>query len=91
MLLNQQPWAQFMAFPIFFDVAEVFQQHLLEESRQGLENVDRTHLVLASGKLVPLQKLLPALLMMLVYHQEDIKKILGTFSNGKNYWDRNNM
>ena len=31
------------------NVAEVHQQHGLEESGQWLENVDRTHLVLASG------------------------------------------
>ena len=37
------------------DVAEVNQRQCLEESGQWLENVDRTHLVLASGKLV-LQK-----------------------------------
>ena len=37
------------------DVAEVNQQRCLGENRQWLENVDRTHLVLASGKLV-LQK-----------------------------------
>ena len=35
------------------DVAEVNQRHWLEESRQWLENVDRTHLVLGSGKPVP--------------------------------------
>ena len=37
------------------DVAEVNQQHWIEERGQWLENVDRTHLVLASGKPV-LQK-----------------------------------
>ena len=37
------------------DVAEVNQWRCLEESGKWLENVDRTHLVLASGKLV-LQK-----------------------------------
>ena len=37
------------------DVAEVNQRPWLEESGQGLENGDRTHLVLASGKPV-LQK-----------------------------------
>ena len=37
------------------DVAEVNQQFCSEESGQRLENVDRTHLVLASSKLV-LQK-----------------------------------
>ena len=41
------------------DVAEVDQQHWLEESGQWLENVDLTHLVLASGKPV-LQKNLQA-------------------------------
>ena len=39
----------------FFDVAEVNQRFVLQESGQWLENVDRTHLVLASGKPV-LQK-----------------------------------
>ena len=37
------------------DVAEVNQQRCLEESGQRLENIDRTRLALASGKLV-LQK-----------------------------------
>ena len=37
------------------DVAEVNQRRRLEESGQWLESVDRTHLVLASGKPV-LQK-----------------------------------
>ena len=36
----------------FFAVAEVNQQRCLEESGLCLENVDLTHLVLASGKLV---------------------------------------
>ena len=39
----------------FVDVAEVSQRRCLEKSEQWLENVDRTHLVLGSGKLV-LQK-----------------------------------
>ena len=39
------------------DVAEVNQRPSKEESTQWLENVDRIHLVLASGKLV-LKKLL---------------------------------
>ena len=49
------------AFPIFFqkfffvNVAEVNQWRCLEESGQLLENVDQTHLVLSSGRLV-LQK-----------------------------------
>ena len=34
------------------NVAEVNHQHCLEESGQWLENVDQTHLVMASGKLV---------------------------------------
>ena len=41
----------------FVAVTEVNQQRCLEESGQWLENVDRTHLVLASGKLV-LQRIL---------------------------------
>ena len=40
---------------IIVDVAEVNQWCWLEESEQWLENVDRAHLVLVSGKLV-LQK-----------------------------------
>ena len=38
------------------DVAEVNQQRCLEESGQWLKNVDRTHLLLASGKLVVQKK-----------------------------------
>ena len=34
------------------DVAEVNQWRCLEESREWIENVDQTHLVLASDKLV---------------------------------------
>ena len=34
------------------DAAEVNQRRCIEESGQWLENVDRTHLVLASGELV---------------------------------------
>ena len=37
------------------DVAEAYQRRCLEESGQWLENVDQTHLVVASGKPV-LQK-----------------------------------
>ena len=33
-------------------VAQVDQRHCLEDRRQWLENVDQTHLALASGKLV---------------------------------------
>ena len=40
-------------FPkIDFDVAKIYQQRWVQESGQRLENVDPTHLVLASGKLV---------------------------------------
>ena len=56
LLFNQQPRVPFPAFPkIYFDVAEIYQLRWLEESEQWLENVDRTHPVLAnssSGKLV---------------------------------------
>ena len=56
LLLTQQTWVQFLAFPkMYFVVAEINQQHWSEESGQRVENVDRTHLVLASGKPV-LQK-----------------------------------
>ena len=40
---------------IIFDAAEIYRQHWLEESGQRLENVDQTHQVLASDKVV-LQK-----------------------------------
>ena len=44
------------AFPkIYFNVAEFSRRRWLEEGGQSLENVDRTHLVMASEKLV-LQK-----------------------------------
>ena len=51
----QQPRVRFPAFPKRFqrkiiDVAKVYQRRWLEESGQWLENVDPTHLVLASGK-----------------------------------------
>ena len=36
---------------IYFDVAEIYRQSQLEESGQRLENVNRTHLILASGKI----------------------------------------
>ena len=41
-----------------FGVAEIYPQRWLEEGGQRIENVDQTHLVLASGKLV-LQKTFP--------------------------------
>ena len=44
-------------FEEIFDVAEVYQWRCLEERGEWLKNVDLTHLVLASGKLV-LQKIL---------------------------------
>ena len=58
--LTQQPQIGFPVFPIFFrgkiiDDAEFNQWRWLEESGQWLENVDRTHLVLAISKPV-LQK-----------------------------------
>ena len=54
MLLTQQLRVQSSAFPkIHFGIAEIYQWRWLEESGQLLESVDRTHLVLASGKLVP--------------------------------------
>ena len=43
--------------PRIVDVAQVNQGRCLEESVQWLENVERTHLVLDSGKLV-LQKMI---------------------------------
>ena len=55
-LLTHQPQVGFSEFlKIYFNVAEIYRQHLLVESRQRLENVDQIHLVLGSGKLV-LQK-----------------------------------
>ena len=58
LLLTQWPWIRYSAFTkIYFDVAEVYRWLWLEESGQRLENVDQTHLVLASGKLVQ-QKML---------------------------------
>ena len=47
LLLTQQPRVQF-SFPF----AELYRRCWLEESGQRLENIDRTHLLLASGKLV---------------------------------------
>ena len=54
MLLTPLPWVRFSAFPKIsqrkiIDVAEVNQQGWLEESRQLLENVALSYLVLASG------------------------------------------
>ena len=51
---TQLPWVRFPALPSFFtvekivEVAEVNRQCCLEESGTWLENIDRTHLVLAS-------------------------------------------
>ena len=51
MLLTQEPQVRFRFSEEFFlDVTEVYQRRWLEQSGQGLENVDRTHLVLGSGK-----------------------------------------
>ena len=56
LLLTKRPWYCLSTFPKFYlDVAEIYRQLWLEESGKRLENVDPTHLVLASGKLV-LQK-----------------------------------
>ena len=52
-LLTQRPRVRFSVFlKIYFNVNDIYQWHLLEESRQRLENVDGTNLVLTSGKLV---------------------------------------
>ena len=50
-------WSSFNAkiYKLIIEVGEVNQWHWLEESGQWFENVDPTHLVLASGKPV-LQK-----------------------------------
>ena len=53
-------WGNFLG-KINFDVAEIYWQPCLEASGQRPDNVKRTHLVLASGKLV-LQKTFPGLL-----------------------------
>ena len=51
MLLTQEPQVQFgFSEEFFLDVTEVYQRRWLEQSGQWLENVDRTHLVLGSGK-----------------------------------------
>ena len=42
---------------MYFDVAEIYRRGWFEESEQWLENIDKTHLVLASGKLL-LQEML---------------------------------
>ena len=57
-ILTSHPAAQglILAFPkIHFDIDEIYRQRWLNESGQRLENIDQTHIVLASGKLV-LQK-----------------------------------
>ena len=56
LLLTQQCRARFLSFPkSYFDVADIYRRRWLEERGHRLENVDRTYLVLASGKQV-LQK-----------------------------------
>ena len=53
LLIAWRPPVQCSAFTnVYFDVAKIYQLRWLEKSGQTLENVDRTHLVLASGKLV---------------------------------------
>ena len=59
------------------DVAEVNQRHCLEESGQSLENVDGTHLVHTSGKLV-LQK---PLILGLLLDEKSFLKVLRIMSN----------
>ena len=56
-------------FPAARNVDEVNQRRSLEESGQWLENVDRTHLILVSGKLV-LQKLA----MLKIFERHHIQK-----------------
>ena len=57
MLLTQWTWIRYSAFTkIYFDVAAIYRWRWLKESDQRLENVDKTHLVLASGKLVQPKK-----------------------------------
>ena len=57
LLHTQWPWVWFSASPKnYFDVAEINWWGWLETRGQRVENVDRTHLVLACGKLV-LQKI----------------------------------
>ena len=46
------PYASITELRPIVDVVEVNQRGCLEESEQWSENVDQTHLVLASGKLV---------------------------------------
>ena len=49
LLRTRRPWVRFLAFPkIYYNVAEIYQQSWLEETEQRLENVKRTHLVVAS-------------------------------------------
>ena len=56
--LTQRPRVRFLAPPKkLFNVAEIYWPPWLEEYVQWLENVDGTHLVLASGKL-ELQKVM---------------------------------
>lgn len=51
LLFTQPPPVNFSAFPnIYLNVAEIYRQGWLEESAQRLENVERSHLALASGK-----------------------------------------
>ena len=67
---NSQP-PEFFSQEKRVDVTEVNQRRCLEESGQSLENVDGTHLVLASGKLLKLvlQKKLP----QSISFQKDLK------------------
>ena len=55
-------------------VAEANQQHCLEESEQWLESVDRTHLLLARGKLAPLKRMDTLKLISFIFYQVDAAK-----------------
>ena len=61
-----------MAFPkIYCDVAEIYRWRWLEESGLRLENVDLTHVVLASGKL-ELQKNIKNIYLPIVNLELDV-------------------
>ena len=49
LLRTQRPRVRFLAFPkIYYDVAKIYRRCWLEETGQRIENVKRTHLVVAS-------------------------------------------
>ena len=52
MLLTRRPKVRFSSYEKnYFQVVEIYGSRWFEESGEWLENVDQTHLVLASGKL----------------------------------------